>query len=168
MNVFFLDRDPKLCAQYHADVHVTKMCLEYSQMLQTAMHDLGYETEYKPTHKNHPLVKWVASSIEHWNWLHDLALDLNEEYKYRFEKGEDHGAIGTLADTMAAVQDFPYLYPAEGWTDPPLSAINKGLRDYEDVVLAYRAYYREVKQNEMKLEYTKRKRPEFLGTPGGT
>lgn len=163
MNIFMLDKDPVLCAKYHCDKHVVKMCLEYSQILQTAMNQLGYETEYRATHKNHPLVKWVQSSIEHWNWVHDLALDLNEEYKYRFEKEEDHGAITALINTMEAIQEFPFLYPNKGWTDPPQSAINKELR-YADVVQSYRAYYREVKQKEMQMDYTKREKPTFLRT----
>ena len=36
MNIFYLDKDPKTCAQYHCDKHVVKMILEYAQLLSTA------------------------------------------------------------------------------------------------------------------------------------
>lgn len=41
MNIFFLDKDPKLAAQYHVDRHVVKMPLESAQMLCTAIRVLG-------------------------------------------------------------------------------------------------------------------------------
>jgi len=36
MNIFYLDPQPRLCAQYHCDKHVVKMILEYAQLLSTA------------------------------------------------------------------------------------------------------------------------------------
>ena len=36
MNIFFLDPDPVVSAQQHCDKHVTKMVLEYGQLLSTA------------------------------------------------------------------------------------------------------------------------------------
>lgn len=35
MNIFYLDQDPKLCAQYHCDKHVVKMITEYAQIMCT-------------------------------------------------------------------------------------------------------------------------------------
>ena len=40
MNIFFLDEDPKMCAQAHCDKHVVKMILEYEQMKSTAHREL--------------------------------------------------------------------------------------------------------------------------------
>lgn len=37
MNIFFLDRDPEICAAYHIDKHVIKMVTEYAQILGTAI-----------------------------------------------------------------------------------------------------------------------------------
>jgi hypothetical protein len=34
MNIFYLDEDPKICAQYHCDKHVVKMIIEYAQLYQ--------------------------------------------------------------------------------------------------------------------------------------
>ena len=36
MNIFYLDTNPALCAEYHCDKHVVKMIIEYAQMLSTA------------------------------------------------------------------------------------------------------------------------------------
>ena len=36
MNIFFLDKDPIIAAQYHCDKHCVKMILEYAQLLSTA------------------------------------------------------------------------------------------------------------------------------------
>ena len=36
MNIFYLDDDPKLCAQAHCDRHVVKMILEYAQIMSTS------------------------------------------------------------------------------------------------------------------------------------
>ena len=36
MNIFYLDRNPKVAAEMHCDKHVVKMILESAQMLCTA------------------------------------------------------------------------------------------------------------------------------------
>ena len=36
MNIFYLDKNPKIAAQMHCDKHVVKMVLEYAQILSTA------------------------------------------------------------------------------------------------------------------------------------
>lgn len=160
MNIFFLDRDPVTCAQYHCDKHVVKMCLEYSQLLQTAMFRLGYETEYEPTHYNHPCALWVAESIQHWNWVHDLALCVNEEYKYRYGKEDDHKSLTALMDSLALAQTWPGLYPRVSWVDPPMCMPDEAKRD--DVVEAYRAYYSNHKVHNIEMRWSWRNKPEFM------
>lgn len=55
MNIFVLDTDPKLSAQYHVDRHVIKMILENAQLLSTALKINNIEANlYKPTHQHHP------------------------------------------------------------------------------------------------------------------
>ena len=56
MNIFFLDEDPRICAQAHCDKHVIKMILEYAQMMSTAHRELAppsnlMKSMYKITHK---------------------------------------------------------------------------------------------------------------------
>ena len=36
MNIFYLHSEPDQCAKWHCDQHVTKMILEYAQLLSTA------------------------------------------------------------------------------------------------------------------------------------
>jgi len=36
MNIFYLNKDPKVCAEQHCDKHVVKMIVEYAQLLSTA------------------------------------------------------------------------------------------------------------------------------------
>ena len=36
MNIFYLHKDTRKCAEYHNDKHTVKMILEYAQLLSTA------------------------------------------------------------------------------------------------------------------------------------
>lgn len=51
MNIFVLDRDIKLCTQYHCDKHVVKMILEYAQLLSSVHRVAGNTVGYELTHK---------------------------------------------------------------------------------------------------------------------
>lgn len=92
MNIFVLDLDIRKCAEYHADQHVVKMILESTQMLCTVLNEHGVETPYRSTHVHHPCTLWAGESLSNWQWLRELALSLNDEYRYRFERSEDHGS----------------------------------------------------------------------------
>lgn len=72
-----------------------KMLIETAQMLSTAINllDPGFyaaaaatNSIYKPTHQNHPCVRWLMVEKEHFCWLVTLFLCMHEEYKFRFEK----------------------------------------------------------------------------------
>ena len=86
MNIFFLDRDIKKCAQYHCDKHCVKMILESVQLLCTAHHATGGSAPYKKSHINHPCSIWVRECIENYIWLCDLGLELCKEYTHRYGK----------------------------------------------------------------------------------
>ena len=45
MNIFYLDPDPRTCAEMHCDKHVVKMIIEYAQLMSTA-HRVIDGTEY--------------------------------------------------------------------------------------------------------------------------
>ena len=36
MNVFYIDTNPNISAQFHCDAHLRKMIIEYAQMLSSA------------------------------------------------------------------------------------------------------------------------------------
>jgi hypothetical protein len=88
MNIFVLDRNTKLCAQYHNNRHVVKMILETTQLLNNVFikHDPNYVPVYKPTHKNHPASIWASENLSNFKWLLQLGLDLCEEYTFRYDK----------------------------------------------------------------------------------
>lgn len=86
MNIFLLDTDPKLAAQYHCDKHVVKMPLEYAQLLSTTMHHYGLDGPYKVTHQNHPCAVWARQYEGNYEFLYSLALALGEEYTARYSK----------------------------------------------------------------------------------
>jgi hypothetical protein len=88
MNIFALDENTKLCAQYHVDKHVVKMILESTQLLNNAFikHDLSYQPVYRQTHKNHPASLWAAENMSNFDWLLNLSLDLCSEYTFRYHK----------------------------------------------------------------------------------
>ena len=127
MNIFILDRDPALAAQYQCDKHVVKMVLETAQIMSTVC-----EGPYKPTHKNHPCVQWAAQNMVNYDWLTRHGMALCKEYTRRY--GKTHKCEEVIAkcgwyqrtplDQVQFVQCMPAQYRQE------------------DPVEAYRAYYR--------------------------
>lgn len=153
MNIFILDRNIEKCARYHCDQHVVKMILESVQMLCTALNKKGFATPYRPTHMNHPCVLWVEESFENFSWLKNLALALNAEYRFRFERDSDHKSILVLEE----ITDFQYD--------------NRGLTEFAqampdqykipgDAVAAYRQFYLGEKMKFAK--WTKRSIPAWI------
>ena len=86
MNIFILDNNPQLCAQYHNNKHVVKMILESAQLLCGAHWVTGGEAPYRLSHKNHPCSIWVRECLENYEWLCDLGMELCREYTYRYGK----------------------------------------------------------------------------------
>lgn len=96
VNIFILDDDIARCAQYHCDQHVNKMILESVQLLCTALNKKGIETPYRSTHIKHPCILWVESSLSNFRWLCQLAVELNREFCWRFQRAKDHASIQVL------------------------------------------------------------------------
>ena len=86
MNIFVVDRDPKVAATMLCDKHVVKMIVETAQMLCTAASKLGHQVPYKPTHAKHPCTLWAGESLSNWNWLVKHGMALCEEYTLRYKK----------------------------------------------------------------------------------
>jgi len=86
MNIFYLDKDLQKCAEYHVDRHCVKMIIEYAQLLSSSHWMTGGEAPYKLCHKNHPCSVWVRESIDNYNWLCELGIELSKEYTYRYGK----------------------------------------------------------------------------------
>jgi len=145
MNIFYLDRDPKIAAQMHCDRHVIKMILESAQMLSTAHRVLDTDLYadkvglYKMAHKNHPSTIWVRSSDEHYNWMYSLMLSQMEEYTYRYDK---HHATERLIEPLRLL---PTSIENNGFVDPPMCMPEYCKKD--DVVSSYQNYYIEEKSD---------------------
>lgn len=139
MNIFYLDPDPRICAEYHCDKHVVKMILESCQMLSNALPE--DEAPYRRTHYNHPCSVWVRQSIRHWIWLSNLTMNLFFEWKRRYnhESRKEHKCYEKWNNMIT-----PDL-PDNGFTPPPQCMPDDC--KCEDTVIAYRTYYMKHKQH---------------------
>lgn len=153
MNIFVLDNDIERCAEYHCDQHVVKMILESVQLLCTALNKKGFVTPYKSTHVKHPCVYWVEESYSNFVWLTDLTLALNDEYRYRYNKSQDHKSIGVLAQLRGKrYQDIGLTEFAQ--------AMPEQYKVKNDAVAAYRNFYRGEKLSFAR--WTRRDMPEWI------
>lgn len=157
MNIFFLHKDPILCAQQHCDKHVVKMIVEYAQLLSTAhrvidgnlvrtttqtgrkinrwiLSDQRENLIYIATHVNHPSAQWVRHSKEHYNWLVAMWYELMNEYTFRYGKNHRSGIIARTLLTQ------PTNISNNQWIDPP-PAMPDVYKIKNDSVLSYQNYY---------------------------
>lgn len=156
MNIFVLDENPKIAAQYHCDKHVIKMILESVQMINTAI-NISYNAQigYKSAHVNHPCAIWVRESLSNIVWLYRLTKQLNYEYRYRFNKKRNH-----------ASWDHLLTLPKPNILDIGLTPFrlampeNIKIQANYDPVLAYRLYY--IQNKSHILKYTKRPMPNWI------
>ena len=136
MNIFVLDKNPRIAAQMHCDKHCVKMILETAQMLSTAhrVYDTPQaEKVYKQAHLNHPCTKWVRESKDNYSWAWALYYELLLEFKKR--RGKPHKS-GELIQYLAHI---PYEVPSMGLT--PFAQAMPDEYKGSCPVEAYRAYY---------------------------
>ena len=90
MNIFVLNKNPKLAARDLCNKHLSKMALGSAQMLYTAHWVLDKQVDnpnaYKKTHYNHPCNVWVRASKANYLWLVTHALTICEEYSSAYLK----------------------------------------------------------------------------------
>jgi hypothetical protein len=131
MNIFFLDGDPKTCAQSHCSKHVVKMIVEYAQILSSAHHRAPNKANKEwmficyqmPKGMNpHPL-NWVMESLDNYKWLSQLSLELIKEYKFRYFN-RTHKTEVTL-DWLST--SYPSI-PSNGITNPQVLSIGNTQR----------------------------------------
>ena len=189
MNIFYLERTPKLCAMSHHDSHVIKMILEYSQLLSTAHRVLdGHEVIvnyvdkngknktrkeyhlddkvmngmlYKATHRNHPSAIWVREHEQNYRFLYMLLCECINEYQFRF--GKIHACrklLNCLRHSPKNIERSP-----QPFVEPHLAMPD----EYKVIgcnILSYRKYYnlaKQFKKNGSENRYTKRSKPNWLG-----
>ncbi|CAB4141252.1 hypothetical protein UFOVP410_91 [uncultured Caudovirales phage] len=139
MNIFYLDSNPNLAAQYHLDKHVIKMILESAQLLCTSHRVISnnifnQNILYKSTHINHPCSIWCRSSINNYMWLYDLFVALCDEYMFRYDKVHKTDSL-----FRHMLKSPPSGILKINFTNPPQAMPEK--YKCKDSVLAYRNYY---------------------------
>ena len=176
MNIFILDNNPKIAAEYHCDKHVVKMILESAQMLSTAhwimllavnkksiadfkrmkdMKDYLYENTseklqppYRLTHPRHPCTIWTHQTKQNYEWHLELFKHLCEEYTKRYKR------------THKSEQYYEWFK-----NNIPSGIIDSKLQDFpicmkdeykisKDPVVCYRFYYIKDKSRFAKWKYT--------------
>jgi hypothetical protein len=177
MNIFYLDSNPKTCAEMHCDKHVVKMIIEYAQLMSTShrildgeeyidktsngrrikrwrMQDEKYENGLmKASHINHPSNIWVRASKQNYTWLLKMWLHLLAEYTHRY--GKQHACekyIDFLYVTPNNIPDLPFTNPTP--------AMPEECKITNDSLASYHKYYVEKKVTFAK--WTKRDRPKWF------
>lgn len=167
MNIFYLHRDTKICAEMHNDKHCIKMILEYAQLLSTAhrvldghlvnyINDSGRKAKkytlddsrdrvlYVATHINHPSAIWCRQTTSNYMWLYNLLTDLCKEYTYRYGKTHKVEASGMLG--KEGLYYTPKKIPIGPFTGPT-PAMPDDCKVPGDSLASYRKYYINNKQH---------------------
>lgn len=146
MNIFVLDKNPKIAAQMLCDKHVPKMLLESVQLLSTVARTqkgIGPSDTYiadgvavyKTTHRNHPCTKWLLSNLKHISWLITYTEALADEYTVRF--GRIHKSSTVLS---VLVQELECTKTFDFNSLEYVKVVPEQFRCV-DIVEAYRQYY---------------------------
>lgn len=174
MNIFYLHKNPKECAEMHLDKHVVKMIIEYAQLMSTAhrvldgqeyygltannrkikrwrMSDTKYENGLmKASHVNHPSGVWVRKSKQNYIWLNQMWNYLLFEYTYRYGKRHACEKYKELLYTC------PKNISDDAFTEPT-PAMPDECKIAGDSLASYHKYYLERKNHFAK--WTKRQPP---------
>lgn len=160
MNIFFLDENPKLNAQYHNNSHCIKMILETAQLLCSVHHvtdqvndQVNDQVPYKLSHKNHPCAVWARQSLSNYLYLCELGLELGEEYTHRY--GKRHKSIEVI---LWCILNRPNI-PDIDFTTPAMAMPDEFKTD--SVVESYRNYYMGAKIN--LASWKNREKPFWFG-----
>lgn len=160
MNIFYLDNNPRVCAEMHNDKHCVKMILEYAQLLSTAHRILDgspyitlnasgrkrtvYQLAdaerdgilYSATHVHHPSAIWVRVSDKNYVWLQNLLEELCLEYTHRYGKIHKVQSSGLTG----ALQKLPNNIPQGHFTEPT-PAMPDDCKVAGDSIASYKNYY---------------------------
>jgi len=159
LNIFYIDPNPVIAAQYLVNSHCVKMILESAQLLSTAhrlldgrmtdgksktgrnvkryiLDDARDSVLYSATHVNHPSAVWTRTSVENYLWLAEHFHALMDEYKYRYDK--EHKCRGELSYMLMSP---PHNLQNFDMTEMPC-AMPDEYKVSGNPVESYRNYYR--------------------------
>ena len=82
VNFFYLDKDPKICAQYYCNKHIIKIPIEIAQILSKIHYEFNSNIDYNKIYKNSLVVKntlgpyiWISGSLDNYIWVCKLGLE---------------------------------------------------------------------------------------------
>jgi hypothetical protein len=143
MNIFILDKNPCKAAQYYADKHIPKMCVELFQQLGSAIIRHGAKPEQMPltskgTHlkggyHNHPCTRWCGDTRINFMWASSHAIELCKEYTKRY------GKIHSCEKGIRQLVEMQHMIPEGPLTNYALAMPDKYKTN--DPVQSYRTYY---------------------------
>jgi hypothetical protein len=156
VQVFATSPNPILCARVLDDKRVVKMVLESAQMLSTVRYLRGDPHPYRPTHENHPLVKWVAADPRNEHWLLRHFVALSAEYTHRYCR--THLSAEKFDVVKAIDTDLSDLMPL------PLGFCNCSGVELDDVHEAYKqCLINKWKNDKRPPQWTNREAPSWNG-----
>lgn len=139
MNIFACDTDPIKAASCLPDKLIVKMPLETAQILCTVLSQKGFDNlPYKPTHKNHPVMKWCHLSEGNIQWLIEHGRALCKEYTYRYGKTHKCQSVIEQAAKLCEVglprTNFVQCMPDKYKSEDPVQA-------YRSYMIIEKSYY---------------------------
>ena len=138
MQLFILDRNCRQAAEYLADIHLIKMCLETAQILSSVicMRNLVLPPEFpKPYNPHHPVIRAIQTPAQ-TAWVTTYNTALHREYRFRFDKFHAYYPIcGSYCDLLQTNGIEPECLGLA-------RVFNKFHTGINDIVDAHRAYYR--------------------------
>lgn len=175
MNIFWLDVNLELSAQYHIDRHITKIPTEVAQVLCDTYHFnqstfpnwnefVTYRNEpYRKTNINHTIQKWARLSLLTFNAACDYGLALCKEYTYRYNK--EHAAKQVINYCIQNKNSLKF----DEIINLPLSEPPQCMPDQyknSNLITAYRNYYINCKTKDKAgnnmAKWTKREIPSWF------
>ncbi len=159
MQLFILDKNPTKSAEFLADTHIRKMCLETAQILSAIVikKNLQLPPEFpKPHNLNHPIIASIDSQSQ-INYLLQYNSALQDEFLYRFEKKHAYFnlSFGYVKILFQVTENTDFFNKFD-------KVFKNFQTDEQKIVKAYRLYYFFKKSIIKNWHYTKRNEPFFL------
>jgi hypothetical protein len=149
MNIFFLDLDPKICAEYHCDKHIGKMLIESCQLLCSVYWLNHCEAPYKLSYVKHPCSIWTRESYQNFEWLLSLGKELAKQFEIRYTKKHKSSEILDWIDKNKPLLSW---FSETKFTTPPFIMPDKYKSN--NIVESYRDFYKGEKVKFASWKYT--------------